>query len=97
MSELPKLHDSTLVSIQLDWEAGIMSLTMQIGPAAADVGILTMEGVTNFICPRLMPWGPSDSINSVSAEDIAGDKLIVVEMQSGDVIKIQCMNVAYTA
>ena len=95
MSELPRLHDATLENIRLDWKAGTILLNLQVGSAAYDVGIIKAEGVTDLICPRLMPWGPSNSVNSISAKDIPGGKLIEVEMQSGDLIKIQCRTATY--
>jgi|HubBroStandDraft_6_1064221.scaffolds.fasta_scaffold1424896_1 hypothetical protein len=97
MTELPRLHDATLQNMNLDWEAGTISLTLQVGPAASDLGELRAEGLTDFACPRLMPWGPSNSVNGISTEDVAGGKLIAVEMQSGDLIKIQCRTAGYWA
>ena len=97
MTELPRLHDATLQNMNLDWEAGTISLTLQVGPAASDLGELRAEGVTDFVCPRLMPWGPSDSVNGINTEDVVGGKLLTVEMQSGDLIKIHCRTAAYLA
>jgi hypothetical protein len=38
-------------------------------------------------CPRLFPWGRSVSVNAVTDDKHDGGRLLVIEMQSGDVIE----------
>ena len=95
MTELPDLHDATLQSIHLDWVVGTVSISLQVGPAASDGGEIRAEGVTNFVYPRLMPWGPSTSVNHLSTEEVPDGRVIAMEMQSGDQIEICCRTAAY--
>ena len=95
MTELPDLHDATLQSIHLDWVVGTVSISLQVGPTALNRCEIRAEGVTNFIYPRLMPWGPSTSVNHVSTEEVAGGRVIAMEMQSGDQIEICCTTAGY--
>ena len=97
MSKIPRLHDATLQNIHFDWPAGVISLHLQVGPAASDFGVLRAEGVTSFKCPRLMPWGPSDSVNNAHMETVSDGELLAVEMQSGDLIEIHCGDAQYLA
>lgn len=73
------LHDSTLLSVALDWEkAEVKMLVVLLGGVPATLGF---HEVTAAVLPRNQPWGPSSSINK--AKQLSVGKY-VIEMQSGD-------------
>jgi hypothetical protein len=49
--------------------------------------------VVRAVCPRALPWGPSDSVNEVKMQEVSDARLLSVEMQSGDVLEISCREV----
>jgi hypothetical protein len=95
MISLSDLHDATLQTVNFRWQPGIVDLTLKTGLAASDLVIIQAEGVTSLVCPRLYPWGPSSSVNTATIEELAGGKLLSIEMQSGDVFEVRCMGVAF--
>jgi hypothetical protein len=46
--------------------------------------------VFRAVCPRVFPWGPSDSVNEVKLELVENGRHLSVEMQSGDTLEIHC-------
>ena len=68
MTSLPNLHDATLKSVNFGWEAAVVHLSFKIGVAASDVAVVQAEGVTSLKCSRLLPWGPSSSVNTTALE-----------------------------
>lgn len=83
------LHDATLVAIHFEWADGICIMTVrhsQLSDCA-----LTFIGVSNLTLPRSQPWGRSKSINS-ACQRCKGQ--YEIEMQSGDLIKIDAHEVA---
>jgi hypothetical protein len=94
MISLPDLHDATLKSVHFEWENARALLTFKIAVAAHAVTVVEAEGVTILKCPRLLPWGPSSSVNSTALETLVDGQSLIVEMQSGDVIEIRCREVA---
>jgi DNA polymerase I-like protein with 3'-5' exonuclease and polymerase domains len=78
------LHDATLVAVHLTWADG--TCVMMIRHSQLSDCTLTFNGVSNLVLPRTQPWGPSRSINSIS-QQIKGQ--YVIEMQSGDMIRIE--------
>ena len=76
-------HDATLLGLDLSWDTGTAVVRLRV-VGQHDVVRVVAEGVTDVHLPRLQPWGPSVSVNSLSitATDVA------IEMQSGDTIKI---------
>lgn len=94
MISLPDLHDATLKSVNFGWEAAVIQLTFKVGVGASDVAIVEAEGVTSLKCPRLLPWGPSNSVNTTALTELADGQFLTVEMQSGDVLEIRCRGVA---
>lgn len=85
------LHDATLVAVHLVWADG--KCVMTVGHSQLSDCILTFTGVTNLTLPRTQPWGRSQSINSASERDKGQYE---IEMQSGDLIKIDADDVALT-
>jgi hypothetical protein len=90
---LCSLHDATLTNIVIDWQEGIVTLKFRGSPDPRwrlpfDVIMFEMRHVD---CPRLLPWGPSESVNELRGplEAAAGTMRFELEMQSGDVIVIE--------
>ena len=44
------------------------------------VVILEASGVHRAVCPRVFPWGLSDSVNEVKLEQVENGRLLSVEM-----------------
>ena len=65
---LPKLHDATLVSLSLDGECAALTVAFKVGVPTGGVVHIMAVGVTNLECPRQMPWGPSNSVNTANVE-----------------------------
>jgi hypothetical protein len=87
----PDFHDATLLSLELRWSSG--DAVIRIRPAGADHSdrVIVVTGVRRLECDRRMPWGPSTSINEVRGpvSNGAGLHVLEIEMQSGDVIRIE--------
>ncbi|MCE9519350.1 MAG: hypothetical protein K8R87_07345 [Verrucomicrobia bacterium] len=82
------LHDATLKEVRLDWQqrvcvASVLAFVQADQPAIARQ--VVWHGVSEALIPHRAPWGESAFINTVRAE--AGG-IFVVEMQSGDEIRI---------
>jgi hypothetical protein len=81
------LHDATLTSIELVWEARTCAIRFSL--AGTDFGrhvLLVWHGVTQFSMSAENTWGPSTSVNE--ARSLAGN-VDEIEMQSGDIVRIQ--------
>ena len=92
MISLPNLHDATLKSVNFDWVRGVVQLAFKTDVAFSSV--IEASEVTELKCPRLSPWGPSSSVNSVAHATLAYGHYMTVEMQSGDVLEIHCGKVS---
>ncbi len=86
--ELPNLHDATLVKIDFAWQSGecIVTVGRHLGQCA-----LTFSSVSNLAIPRRQRWGPSRSINAMVEN---GKGRFEIEMQSGDVLRIDAGSVS---
>lgn len=93
MNAVPKLHDATLESFTLQWEEGVAHVRLSTGMNGTGVVTLEASGVLRALCPRVFPWGPSDSVNEVKLEQVADGRLLSIEMQSGDVLEVCCREV----
>ena len=93
MTVISNLHDATLEALTLLWEQGIVRLQLSTGVGGTGIVILEATDVRGLVCPRLFPWGPSDSVNEVSVTSETGKVCLKVEMQSGDLLEITCKNV----
>jgi hypothetical protein len=92
VTDLPNLHDSILNSIHLDWESG--DLRVQIEGHDFDLAVLAYS-LTSLECPRHHPWGPSFYIKNAILEDGNGSESLTIEMQSGDLIKIEAKRLSF--
>jgi hypothetical protein len=94
MNSLPNLHDSTFKKLAFDWATATLHLLFQVGVESSDVVVLEAQSVTDLRFPRLLPWGPSNSVNSATVEGVGEGQLLSIEMQSGDVLLVSCRSVA---
>jgi len=97
MISLKDLHDATLVNLELDWASGDLSFNFRPSIMGSPTLCLAAHGLTLLKCPREYPWGRSVSVNTARADDLDGKILLLVEMQSGDVIEaiIKEMSLAF--
>jgi hypothetical protein len=77
-----------------DWETAALLLVFQTGVAESDRAGIVAHSVTDLKCPRLLPWGPSSSVNRVRLDPLPEGQLLTIEMQSGDLLEIRCREVA---
>ena len=82
-STLP-IHDATLQSFHFKWADS--RCIFELDTVDAGVCELVFSGVTNLDVPRLMPWGPSVSVNSTRQ---VGLRSFERELQSGDILTVQ--------
>ncbi len=90
--EIPTLHDSTLKAIVLKWESAVCEI--EISEAPLTIGKLTFSGVVSVLIPRRQEWGPSASIMRVHQ---ILDGQFAIEMQSGDVLRIEASTVTWSS
>jgi hypothetical protein len=74
------------------WSA-LASAKYTVGHSQLSDCTLTFTGVSNLTLPRTQPWGRSQSINSASEPNQGQYE---IEMQSGDLIKIDASAVSLT-
>jgi len=82
LEDIP-FHDATLKSIYFKWAERTCIIDISIWNFPNSV--LFFNNVTEIIIPRQDEWGPSSSINKVRN---IGTNLFEIEIQSGDVIRI---------
>jgi hypothetical protein len=82
--EFVKAHDATLNHMIYDWERACF--TVMLTSTSETVANLEFHEATRVEIPRLLPWGPSRSINEVRQ---AASNKFEIEVQSGDVITIE--------
>ena len=89
------MHDWILLSILYEWEAARVTISLQWREEA--VLPLIAEGVSDLHIPKLKEWGSSVSINEVRAPSngAIGSHTLEIEMQTGDVIKIEAARFAF--
>jgi hypothetical protein len=92
MFSLSNLHDATLESVNLEWAEGVVHVTFKVHGFRAVV--LEAKDLFKMTCPRLGPWGPSNSVNSAEIVALADSQCLTIEMQSGDVLEISCREVS---
>jgi hypothetical protein len=78
------LHDATLVALRVNWADGTCVAELKHGMLGGCV--LTFSAVSHLTLPRKQSWGRSISINSFS---MSSRGQYEIEMQSGDLIKIE--------
>ncbi|WP_437753688.1 hypothetical protein [Sorangium sp. So ce1389] len=87
------LHDATLETIELRWESGEVRLRIRTGDPEQPQLVVVASSVHRMECARQLPWGFSVSINEVRGPSPidGGGACVEVEMQSGDVIRIEAL------
>ena len=91
-SIVPKLHDSILKSIEYTWEHQEVIFS---GVSYSEQGkefSLEFRGVSLIEIPHENQWGPSASINEFTSTN----DIYLIEMQSGDLIKVKALEMSYT-
>ncbi|MCM3900305.1 MAG: hypothetical protein ND866_01210 [Pyrinomonadaceae bacterium] len=87
------LHDATLKTINVDWQAKVCVITvdalLNVEREPVDCAI-RWEGVSCVEVQHNSPWGESISVNQQRLES---ENVYVLEMQSGDEIKIRAEGV----
>lgn len=91
MIEDVDLHDATLVAVRVNWDDGTCVADIQHGTLGRCS--IRFSAVSHLTLPRTQNWGRSASINSFS---MPRSGQYEIEMQSGDLIKIEAVNVALT-
>lgn len=84
MRKVTTFHDATLLGVYLSWEEGRCALT--VSTTYDGDGELIFDNVRGILIPRRHPWGASISINTFTH---CGPNQFEIELQSGDVIKIE--------
>lgn len=86
------LHDATLERLELLWAVGKVVLHARTGAVEHPQLEVVASSVRKLECDRGMPWGFSVSINEVRGPTATSDgdaKYIEIEMQSGDILRIE--------
>ncbi len=64
---LREFHDASLVSIRFLWAAAVAEIVFAFHSGKERVfGKLICEAVSSLHCPRKLPWGESQSVNTVA-------------------------------
>jgi hypothetical protein len=82
------LHDAVLGPLTLDWQARTCRLELDVffrRGEDARPAMVEWQGVSAVSVSRNDPWGPSDHVNGQRCE---GDRGYVIEVQSGDEIRV---------
>ena len=82
------LHDCPLSLMSLDWVSGVLKI--QLNRNSGIVDFIHASSLRKFSLSRLEEWGPSECIDEVIGPSPLeeGLQLVVIKMQSGDVIEI---------
>jgi hypothetical protein len=92
MIEALSLHDATLKAVRIAWAEGrcVLELSSSKAPSCE----LIFTGVSELHVPRHYPWGPSVSVNAVRR---VKDHTFEVEVQSGDILRIEATAWSFNA
>jgi hypothetical protein len=92
-----RMHDWLLLDIHFAWADGRVTIRLRSNVSRSDN--LIANDVSDLHVPKLKEWGPSSSINRIRGPDIdkSGAQKLEIEMQSGDVIKIEAMSFDFPA
>jgi hypothetical protein len=90
----PELHDATLRSVTMEWDAGVVVLRIDTDEGhhalhALDATILSV--------PRGGTWGRSVSINTAQYAHTDAGTVLRLEMQSGDTIVVAARSFEWRA
>jgi hypothetical protein len=78
-------HDWVFIGIEFDWGSGESYFRMRDG-TSRDRAILARR-TTSVRVAREHPWGRSVNVNSIREEVCDQGRLLVIEMQSGDLVE----------
>lgn len=84
-----KFHDWILDQIVVDWEKG----TIKVKVFLENKCEIEIKNFSNVTIPRSLPWGMSLYINSIKTNKSVDNWLMEIEVQSGDVIRIEGGNI----
>ena len=93
-----KLHDATFVGFEFAWELGELRILLRkfdLEEKLIKDAAIVCRGVTVLRCDRHMPWGVSTSINRVVSDQEDGIEWIEVEMQTGDLIRVEAASFSF--
>ena len=85
-----KFHDWSLIRITFEWESAVVIFKLRDSFLTEQT--ITIHGVSNIEAPRMLAWGPSNSINELIV-DSENTGALNIEMQTGDTIKVTGTNV----
>ncbi|MDP1532599.1 MAG: hypothetical protein Q8L92_03345 [Rubrivivax sp.] len=85
---MDRMHDWTLLSVSFEWRSASASLEFE--DTDAKKRTLMAEQVRLLEVPRENEWGPSVSVNATVEEPgpNGAGRMLRVEMQTGDVIRV---------
>ncbi len=82
------MHDWTLQSIHVDWARGMAKIELK--DSMSVVRFIEINELKSVTILRRSPWGESVSINeAICLVNERGEHTLVVEMQSGDSIRVE--------
>jgi hypothetical protein len=87
MISLEELHDATLVGFEVDWATGELRCRFDVWIGELTAISLRAQNLRNLKCPRLFPWGESVSVNRATTRRSENQIVLLIEMQSGDLIE----------
>jgi hypothetical protein len=93
VASLP-LHDASLLEACLNWSAGELRIRLIGGPSLPGEQALVFRGIVFFSAEAEAPWGTSGSILEV-VQPAPGEW--VLQMQSGDTIRVRAASVELEA
>jgi hypothetical protein len=93
VASLP-LHDASLLEACLNWSARELRIRLMGGPSLPGERQLVFRGVLFCSAELEAPWGPSGSVLEVLTP---GPGEWVLQMQSGDTIRVRAASVALEA
>lgn len=85
------LHDAILREVCFAWEAGCCTLNVMTVDGERQ---LVFTGVSELNVDKQQPWGPSASINAARK---CGLNRFEIELQSGDVMRLQASGWTFAA
>lgn len=91
------MHDWTLVSIQVGWQAATVAIAFK--NTDSEQVLLTADGFTDLHIPKREEWGASVSVNEASDIELLpnGQQRLAIEMQSGDVLSLEAKSIQIPA
>jgi hypothetical protein len=84
------LHDATIQTIEINFLEGTASLNIRLCDTGTPAATLLAKAFTDIKIDRLLPWGPSNSINEAEVIGPEGSpQSLQIQMQSGDNIVVK--------